>query len=51
MNGFRLNKNGKPILIELNDIVSDTFRGQSYKENGEYFYFKRQVNNKFLYTS
>jgi hypothetical protein len=51
MNGFRLNKNGKAILLEVNDIVSDTFKGQSYKENGEYFFFKRQLKKKFIYSN
>jgi hypothetical protein len=50
MNGFRLNKNGKPILLELNDITSSNFKGHSYKENGEYFFFKRKLNSKFIYS-
>jgi hypothetical protein len=49
-NGYRLTKNGKPILeIEEDAIVKDKFEGNSIKVKGCYYYFNRNQNGKFIY--
>jgi len=48
-NGFRLNKNGKPILSEQGEIMHDNYKGSSYKENGVYYFFLRTKGGKFIY--
>lgn len=50
INGFRLNKNGKPILIEEGERKHAEYQGASYKEDGEYYFFKRKSNGYFYYN-
>ena len=50
VNGFRLNKNGKPIIIEVGDIMHKEFQGASYKQNGTYYFFKRHANGFYYYS-
>jgi len=49
--GFRLNKNGKPIIVEVGTVRHKEFRGQTYKENGEYFYYVMQHDGSYIYKS
>ena len=34
INGFRLNRNGKPITTEVGEVRHKDFRGAMYKEGG-----------------
>jgi len=47
--GFRLTKNGKPILREEGDMLLDTYQGNSVKINGEYYFYSRMYQGKNLY--
>jgi hypothetical protein len=49
INGFRLTKNGKPILKECGDILLDSYQGNSFKLNGEYYFYSRMYQGKNLY--
>ena len=49
VNGFRLTKNGKPILHEEGDILLDTYQGNSIKINGEYYFYSIMYQGKNLY--
>lgn len=51
INGFRLNKNGKPILRDSNEISFAEDRGASFKDNGQYYFFLRKLRGKFIYTT
>ncbi len=49
-NGYRLNKNGKPIQsIENEAIVKTVKEGGIIKENGIYYYFNRKQGNNYIY--
>jgi len=50
INGYRLNKNGNPILNELGykRFLSDM--GASFKEDGDYYFFVRKQNGWFIYS-
>lgn len=47
--GYRLNKNGKPFLIKGNEIIKTVFEGNSFKYNGEYYFFVAKRINTFIY--
>ena len=49
--GFRLNKNGKPILIEVNEYRLKDYKGSSYKMGGTYYYYVRESNGSYVYKS
>jgi hypothetical protein len=51
INGFRLNKNGKPILQEEGEKKHLTYQGASYKDNGTYYFFLRKQNGWFIYNT
>ncbi len=51
INGFRLNKNGKPILNESGDVIHYEYQGASYKKDGVYYFFVRKQAGKFIYKS
>lgn len=49
-NGYRLNKNGKPIQsIEKEAITRTIKEGQAIKENGVYYFFNRKQSNNYIY--
>lgn len=51
INNYPLNKNGKPILSPLsNEIQTDEYRGQSYKENGSYLLYVGKRGTKHIYS-
>ena len=47
--GFRLNRNGKPIIIEQGEVRLKEYRGASYKNNGQYFFYVRESNGNYVY--
>lgn len=47
--GFRLNKNGKPIIIEVGEVRFKDFKGSSYKINGTYYFYFRESNGNYIY--
>lgn len=47
--GFRLNRNGKPIITEQGEVYHDDYKGASYKDNGMYYFFLRTQQGKFVY--
>lgn len=50
-NGYKLNKNGKPILsLSPNEIFSTDYKGNLYKENGTYYYYVGKRGTGFIYT-
>jgi len=52
MNGFRLNRNGKPILNEQGYKKHLTYQGATYKdEMGTYYFFLREQNGWFIYNT
>lgn len=51
INSYRLNRNGKPILDEQGYKRHLTYQGASYQENGTYYFFLRQTNGWFVYSS
>lgn len=51
INGYRLTKNGKPILTEIGEVKFKEFQGQSFKSNGDYYFFLRQSQGYFYYTT
>ena len=49
-NGYRLNKNGKPIQsIESEAIVKSIKEGETIKEKGVYYFFDRKQGNNYIY--
>ena len=52
INGFRLNKNGKPILNEEGYKKHLTYQGSTYKDEiGTYYFFIRKQNGWFIYST
>lgn len=52
INGFRLNKNGNPILNELGYKKHLTYQGSVYKDEiGTYYFFLRKQNGFFIYNT
>lgn len=51
INGFRLNKNGKPILFEVGEVLVKEYRGSYYKEEGIYFFYRREFRGEFIYSN
>jgi hypothetical protein len=51
INGFRLNKNGKPILQEQGEKKFATYQGESFKEDSVYYFFVRKQNGMFIYNT
>lgn len=48
--GFRLNRNGKPIIIEQGEVRHKEFKGASYKDSsGTYHYYIREYSGEFVY--
>lgn len=50
MNGYKLTRNGKPITTAIGEIKFNEYKGQSFKENGDYYYFLRKARGYFYYT-
>ena len=51
INGFNLTKNGKPITSNIGERKHLEYQGESYKEEGTYYYFNRKFQNYFYYNS
>lgn len=51
INNFRLNKNGKPITSEIGEVKHKLYQGASYKEDGEYYFYKRFFNGFYYYSN
>lgn len=51
INGFKLNKNGKPITIEQGLIRYNEYKGVTYKLNGEYQFFIRESKGEYIYRT
>lgn len=48
--GYRFNKNGKPILsLPNHHKLIDEYKGQSFKEEGLYWFYVRKQGNGFVY--
>ena len=48
-NGYRLTKNGSPIKSIENNAIVRTFKTNTIKEDGTYYFFNRKQGNQFIY--
>lgn len=51
INNYRLTRNGQPITTAIGEVKYSEYKGQSFKENGDYYYFLRQSGDYFYYSS
>lgn len=51
INNYRLTRNGKPITTAIGEVKQSEYKGQSFKENGDYYFFLRKQGNIYIYTA
>lgn len=50
VNGYPINKNGKPITQLTDEVVRAEFQGEVIKQNGTYLYFRFKRKGMYIYS-
>lgn len=51
INGFRLNKNGKPLTTSIGEVKFKEYQGAMFRKDGNYYFYLRFFGGFHIYST